>query len=336
MRLPSQSLLSSILLATAASTLAAPPPSADVLEDVIVTANKVAEPLNKVAASIGVMTAADLASSRSVDLQDLVNHVPGVSSDFAGAPGTASFAVRGISAGGGTSTTTGMYIDDVSINFGNFGFAGAFEPAFFDMDRVEVLRGPQGTLYGAESFGGTIRFVNTAPTLGSFEGYLAADGYVQSKGAGGGSAQGAVNLPIAPTLALRLAGIYQHDGGFVDHVGSSGATVRTNTNGQTITAARATLVWEPAEGLRVTPLVEYQHTDNRDTWTYDRSLGEYKSPRLLDEPLQDRFRLAAVTTAFEFGVHTLTSVTSYVNREIDRIQDYTIYDVGYVAPPVVA
>jgi len=308
----------------------------DVLEDVIVTANKVAEPLNKVPASIGVMTAADLEASRSVDLQDLVNHVPGVSSNFAGAPGTASFAVRGISAGGGTSTTTGMYIDDVSINFGNFGFAGAFEPAFFDMDRVEVLRGPQGTLYGAESFGGTIRFVNSAPVLGATTGYVASDLYIQSKGAPGAGAHGAVNFPLGETMALRIAGIYQNDGGFIDHVDPSGKTVRSNTNGQTVTGARVSLLWEPTDQIKVTPLVQYQHNENRDTWTYDRTLGEYKSPRLLNEPVQDYFRMAAVTASFEFGRHTLTSVSSYVNREIDRIQDYTVYDVGYVAPPVVA
>lgn len=315
---------------------AATAPATDALEEVIVTANKVAEPLNKVAASIGVMTSAELESSRSVDLQDLVNHVPGVSSDFAGAPGTASFAVRGISAGGGTSTTTGMYIDDVSINFGNFGFAGAFEPAFFDMDRIEVLRGPQGTLYGAESFGGTIRFVNSAPKLGATEGYVSTDAYLQSKGSPGAGAHGAINLPLAPDLALRIAGLYQSDGGFINHVDASGKTVRTDTNSQTITGARVSLLWQPAEGVKINPLVQYQHTGNGDTWTYDRTLGEYNSPRLLNEPLQDYFRLAALTASFEFGHHTLTSVTSYVNREIDRIQDYTIYDVGYVAPPVVA
>ena len=195
-----------------ATVWGATPMANDALEDVIVTANKVAEPLSKVPASIGVMTAAALESSRSVDLQDLVNHVPGVSSNFAGAPGTASFAVRGISAGGGTSTTTGMYIDDVSINFGSFGFAGAFEPAFFDIDRIEVLRGPQGTLYGAESFGGTIRFVNAAPALGVTEGYIASDAYLQSKGAPSAGAQGAINLPLGERVALRMAGIYQHDG----------------------------------------------------------------------------------------------------------------------------
>ncbi len=318
-----------------ATVWGATPMANDALEDVIVTANKVAEPLSKVPASIGVMTAAALESSRSVDLQDLVNHVPGVSSNFAGAPGTASFAVRGISAGGGTSTTTGMYIDDVSINFGSFGFAGAFEPAFFDIDRIEVLRGPQGTLYGAESFGGTIRFVNAAPALGVTEGYIASDAYLQSKGAPSAGAQGAINLPLGERVALRMAGIYQHDGGFIDHVDPNGHTVRTNTNGQTITGARASLLWEPTDQIKITPLIQYQHTDNRDTWTYDKTLGQYNSPRLLDEPLQDYFRLAAVTASFEFGRHTLTSVTSAVNREIDRIQDYTVYDLGYIAPPLV-
>ncbi len=328
--------LGALALAVTLPTLAAPPAAIDALDEIIVTANKMAEPLNKVAESIGVMTAAQLESSRTVDLQDVVNRVPGVSSNFAGAPGTASFAVRGVSASGGNSTTTGMYIDDVSINFGNFGFAGAFEPAFFDIDRVEVLRGPQGTLYGAESFGGTIRFVNTPAVLDARDGYVSGSLYSQAQGTPGGSARAAISVPLVEQqLALRLAGIYQHDGGFVDHVDADGERIRSNTNSQTVTGMRATLLWQPTEYLKISPLFQYQLTENKDTWTYDRSLGEYNSPRRLDEPLRDHFRLTAVTATLEMGDHVLTSVSSYVNRSIDRIQDYTNYDVGYVAPVLV-
>ena len=114
------------------------------LAEIIVTAEKVAEPLSRVSASIGVLTAAELQQQKVVDLQDVVNRVPGVASDFAGAPGTSTITIRGISPGGGALTTTGAYFDDVSISMLNNGFHGAYEPAFFDMDRIEVLRGPQG------------------------------------------------------------------------------------------------------------------------------------------------------------------------------------------------
>ena len=311
--------------------------SADMLEEIIITSNKMAESLDKVPASIGVLTSGQLEATHAVDLQDVVNRVPGISSDFSGAPGTGSFAVRGISTGGGNSTTTGMYIDDVSINFGNFGFGGAFEPAFFDIDRVEVLRGPQGTLYGAESFGGTIRFVNTPAALDKMSAYVIAGGYDQSHGALGSSVRGAVNLPLVDEkLALRLAATYQHDGGFIDHVDPSGAKVRADTNAQILEGFRATMLWQPTDRIKVSPLFQYQFTNNKDTWTYDRTLGEYNSPRRLDEPLNDHFRLVAVTTTIDMGPHVLTAVSSYVNRELDRIQDYTIYDVGYVAPFLVS
>ena len=327
----------------------APPASADAvasedrgegsprLEEVIVTANKVAEPLNKVPASVGVLTASALDSQHVVDMQDVVNRVPGLSSNFSGAPGTSTFTIRGISPGGGTEATTGLYIDDVSIN-GGLGFSGAYEPAFFDLDRIEVLRGPQGTLYGADSFGGTIRYVNKQPDLNKLDGELTTSFYGQAQGDPGESVRGAVNLPLIDhTLGLRLAGIYQHDGGFIDHVDSTGAVVQKNSNVQDVYGVRGVLLWQPAEGLKVTPTFQYQTTRNADRWFYDETRGPFDTPKRLEEPTHDRFLFSAVNVEANFGSSSLTSVSSYVDRKPSAVRDFTVYDnSGYIAPTVAA
>ncbi|MBS0417039.1 MAG: TonB-dependent receptor [Proteobacteria bacterium] len=324
-----------LVMASAEGATAAEDSSSEGLAEIVVTANKIAEPLNRVAESIGVLTADAIARTGTQDLQGVINHVPGLSADFDGAPGTGFVSVRGISPSGGNSTTTGFYIDDVSINFGNFGFAGAFEPALFDLERVEVLRGPQGTLYGAESFGGTIRFVTRQPNLNSAEGTATVNGYGQNASAPGGGGNVAYGMPIIPgVLAARVAATYQYDGGFVNHVGTDGNLTLRNTNAQAVAAVRGTLLWQPTDNLRITPEVQYQLSKNDDTWTFDGGQRDFRTPRDIREPLRDEFTMGAINAVYTFGRHELTSVSSYVDRRIVRIQDYTIYDMGYIGPVV--
>jgi outer membrane receptor protein involved in Fe transport len=312
------------------------------LQEIIVTADKVAEPLNRVPASIGVLTAAQLDQQNVVDMQDVVNRIPGLASDSGGAPGNGLFVIRGVTGGSGLTAATGMYIDDVSINMGSGGgaqseFAGAYEPSLFDLDRIEVLRGPQGTLYGADSFGGTIRYVTRQPQLDSFSGDATATLYSQHSGGPGGSIRAALNAPlIDQTMALRVAGIYAYDGGFIDHVDAAGNVVRENTNTQEVYGVRASLLWQPSENLKVTPQIQYQVTSNADTWFYDTALGEYNTPRALEEPLRDEFLLAALNLDWSFGSNTLTSVSSYIDRSLRRTADYTVYDMGFLGPYIAA
>lgn len=313
-----------------AATPALAQSSSGALEEVVVTAEKVAEPLSRVPASIAVLTAAALEGQNVVDLQDIVNRVPGLSANAGGVPGYSQYSIRGISPGGGYETTTGMYIDDISVNMGNSGFGGAFEPAFLDMDRVEVLRGPQGTLYGSGSFGGTIRFVTAQPDLSKQSADVAADLHGQYRGTPGESARAVVNLPlIQDALALRLAALYQHDGGFINHL--SPTDYRRDTNVQDIYAFRGSILWHPSDGLTITPTLNYQQTRSGDTWFYDRSLGAYNTPRDMDEPFDDRFVLGGVVTKAKLGIHELTLVSGYVDRRNSGVRDYTVYDTGYVA-----
>ena len=139
------------------------------LAEIVVTAQKTTEPLSKMPISISAVSGAALEDEHITDYADLSRAVPNLSFSSGGGPGQNNIEIRGVSSQAG-SATTGIYLDDVPINVLNIYTTGATEPRFFDIDRVEVLRGPQGTIYGASSMGGTIHFVSNQPDLHKFSG----------------------------------------------------------------------------------------------------------------------------------------------------------------------
>src|SRR5882757_550992 len=160
-----------VTLALAAGTARADTPDSNELSDIVVTAQKTSEPLSKVPINIAVVSGATLADEHITDYADLSRAVPNVSFTSFGGPGQSNIEIRRISSQAG-SATTGIYLDDVPINVLNIYTTGATEPRFFDIDRVEVLRGPQGTIYGASSMGGTIHFVSNQPDLQRLSGQV--------------------------------------------------------------------------------------------------------------------------------------------------------------------
>ena len=156
-------------LALAQGIALANDPNSNRLDDIVVTAQKTSEPLSKVPISIAAVSGDALAAQHIVNYADLSRAVPNLSFSSFGGPGQSNIEIRGISSQAG-SATTGIYLDDVPINVLNLYTTGATEPHFFDIDRVEVLRGPQGTIYGASSMGGTIHFVSNQPDLHKLEG----------------------------------------------------------------------------------------------------------------------------------------------------------------------
>src|ERR1700679_4290055 len=147
-----------------------------VLEDIVVTAEKRSESLQKVPLSVVAFTAETLAETGVEDFSSLAARIPGVTLNAAG-PGQSSYSIRGIASVGGNAPTTGLYIDDTPIlPSGGDGATAGIEPDLFDLARVEVLRGPQGTLYGASSMGGTIRLITNQPNLQQTEGRVKLEG----------------------------------------------------------------------------------------------------------------------------------------------------------------
>ncbi len=195
----------------------------DTLQEITVTANKRSEDIEEVPISISAVTGEDLIDKHIQSYDDITRAIPGVNfNSVSGTEGTSNIEIRGVSSTSG-SATTGLYIDDVSITTKNFFYDGAAQPRLFDLDRLEVLRGPQGTLYGDSSEGGTIRFITPRPQLTQWSGEFTSD-YSQTEHGGANYFEGAVfNAPlIAGVFAVRGSVGFTSDSGFIDHYSNPG------------------------------------------------------------------------------------------------------------------
>ena len=301
------------------------------IEVVTVTAQKRREDPSKVAMSISVVGGAQLQAQHVNDFSDLTRVVPNISftaaSGNGGAgPGTSNIEVRGISSAAGAATV-GIYLGDVSMTVGNVYTMGSVEPKFFDIDRVEVLRGPQATLYGASSMGGTIKFVPNEPDLKAraFSTYTEAS---TTRGGGAGYAANAVaNLPlIADELALRIGVQAQRTGGFIHQVDGAGQVLSTNINRVDDRALRLALKWQPLRALTIVPSLYYQKVNASDISAFNIELPNYQALKQVREPSNDTLLTPNVTLNWDIGRADLTSSTSYFQRKFDRTQNGSAYN----------
>jgi iron complex outermembrane receptor protein len=300
------------------------------LSDIVVTAQKTAEPLSKVPISITALSGVALADQHIVDYADLSRAVPNLSFTSFGGPGQSNIEIRGISSQAG-SATTGIYLDDVPINVLNIYTTGATEPHFFDIDRVEVLRGPQGTIYGASSMGGTIHFVSNQPDLNKFEGQVHSS--VGGTQGGGVNYEGdsVVNLPLVDgVMALRLGALYEHDSGWINRVNPDGTLAARGINDYNTTVFRATLKYQPTEALSITPAVFLQRLAAGGQDLFGLDLPPFESPTRIGETSRDQSAITSLTVNYDFGWSDLTSVTGYFWRQDDRNIDGTVYDSEYI------
>ncbi len=321
------------VFSTASFAQSATTPSAqsEQIEVVRVTAQKRQEDPAKVAMSISAVSGEQLAAQHVTDITDLTRIVPNISftaaSGNGGAgPGTSNVEIRGISSAAGAATV-GVYLGDVSITVGNVYTMGNVEPKFFDIDRVEVLRGPQATLYGASSMGGTIKFVPNEPDLKNREFNTYAE-YSQLKGGSSGYSTNVVgNFPlIADELALRIGVQAQLAGGFIDQVGGTGKVVAENINKVYDQEFRAALKWKPTRALTISPSIYLQRVDARDISAFNLELPNYQAQKQVREPSKDTLLSPSVTVNWDMGKADLTSSTSYFERTFDRTQNGSAYN----------
>jgi iron complex outermembrane recepter protein len=240
---------------------------ADVLEEVTVTATRQVDTVNRVPLSIQAVTQDNLDRLGIKSSADLVRAVPGLST--VGNPGGAqqTFSIRGIVGGTGAATTS-IYLDDTNITKrSNGGVAqnnGVIAPLLYDLARVEVLKGPQGTLYGGSSEGGTVRYITPTPSLTDFTGSVRAEGSTMgSRSAISDEVAGAFGGPIVQDkLGFRASAIRRYTGGWVDVVSPyNGRTLREDANSSTEWAARASLLWQISDG--VSAQLSGYHVDNK-------------------------------------------------------------------------
>ncbi|WP_264946299.1 TonB-dependent receptor [Sphingomonas canadensis] len=314
------------LISAAAPALAQSAPESDSQDDseIVVTAQKREERLQDVPISISALSEKELESSGTRNLQDISRTVPGLvllpsSRGVNGAP-----VIRGI-AGTAGAPTVGIYVDDVPITARASNFAGNVDPRLFDVQRVEVLRGPQGTLYGASSMGGTIRYLTTAPSFTDYSGRVRTE---LSSTAGGGTnyeLAGAAGGPIVTdTLAVRVSGLVRRDAGFVERIDrTSGALVASNVDNSETVTLRGAVVWRPAAGLEIEPAVLYQKVKRDDLPVYVAALPGTSQNNTSPQPGVSRTVIPSLTLRYDFGWATFTSVTSTLRKREWQDLDYS-------------
>jgi outer membrane receptor protein involved in Fe transport len=220
--------------------------------EIVVTAQKKSERLLDVPVSVAAVTGENLSRQNFVQVRDFYNRVPGVSLSGGGTEQRANgVAIRGVTTGGGTAATVAFALDDVPLTSGA---ASAQSPLIdidpSDLQRVEILRGPQGTLYGASSLGGLVKYVTVSPDTERFSGRIEAGANTVSGGGEGWSLRGAVNLPIvSEKLALRVSGFTRHDPPYLDNINAKAAGEDINDN--RVEGGRAALLFKPTDALTI-------------------------------------------------------------------------------------
>src|ERR1700730_12249738 len=328
-------------------------PSSGALGEVVVTATRRSERLQDVSISVLAFGQEKLDQQGLKSIDDLSRLSPGLSFQRNGFSSSGNYNdegsdinIRGVDSTAGTATT-GIYIDDTPIQTRHVGFGSinAF-PALFDLDRVEVLRGPQGTLFGAGAEGGVVRFISPEPNVNKPAGYARADVASTDHGAQSYEGGAAFGAPIIDdVLAFRASVSFRRDGGWVDRVGYTlspnntvalptpvydGVISKTNANYSETTTARLAVKWKVSDTLEITPSIYYQRLQINDTSAYWIGLSNpasnvYRNGNFGTNPSNDPFTLSAIKIKWDLGFASLFSNTSFYDRNQNATSDYTQY-----------
>jgi iron complex outermembrane recepter protein len=307
------------------------------LAEVIVTAQKRSANLQDVPFSVSATSESQIRDSGSENIVDLSRNIAGFAVADLG-PGQSQVAIRGISSGQvirdqpGLKEQVGVYLDESPIS------VALFTPdlELFDIDRFEVLRGPQGTLFGAGSEAGTVRYITRQPQLGKYESITDASFEQVEHGDQGGSVRSAVNLPLGNTLAARLDVYWHHLPGFIDAI-QPGGGLKKDVNDGDRTGVRLAFLFKPSQELSITPRIVYQNLSTngfpRVDWynilanpyaaVNPVTIGPLEQYTQQREGLLDQFTLTDLKADYNFGPMSLTSITSYTHRNVRVLRDAT-------------
>ncbi|HVW70927.1 MAG TPA: TonB-dependent receptor plug domain-containing protein, partial [Steroidobacteraceae bacterium] len=310
--------------------------SSEGLEEITVTASRREETASKVPISLTAFTQKTLDENivRSVD--DIAKMTPGVqftrNSDYSGA--VANISIRGVASDAG-SGATGIYIDDTPIqNRASFsGLGSSVWPQIFDLERVEVLRGPQGTLFGAGSEGGTVRFITPQPSTTKYDLYARSDLAFTKGGDPSQEIGAAVNVPLIDgVLGLRFSASYRHDGGYVNRLDpTTGYVAQPGSNYDNISTLRIAMAYDATDDLTFTPSFYWQKIYINDSSAYWEPLSDPGSDSFnrssnIRNTTTDLFSLPALKVQWRLPIATLTSNTSYYQREQPSVQDLAFFE----------
>ena len=314
--------------APAAAAGEAGPGGRNLITEVTVTSRRISESVRDVPISISAYDSKTLDVAGVKDFSGVAQLTPGVTFN----PSNNLIAIRGISSTAGAATT-GVYIDDAPVHIRQFGSApSAVLPAVFDLERIEVLRGPQGTLYGAGSQGGTVRFITPQPNLRSYGAYGRAEVSFTESGSPTYEAGFAVGGPIVEDkLGFRVSAFNREEGGWVDWIDyNTGRTRAEDADSQQTSVYRAALTWKPIDALSITPSVFHQdlRSDNSNTmaqfWS-DFGDHEFNYSGNIPRTNEDRFTLPSLKIDYEIGDYEIVSNTAWFKREGLMVNDAGIW-----------
>lgn len=312
------------------------------LQVIVVTAQRRAERLQEVPISVSAYSQRAMDARGMRTIEDVSRLTPGVSLVHGTNYNSESsnIAIRGIDSNAGAATT-GIYIDDTPIHSRHlfFGTYNAY-PMLFDLDRVEVLHGPQGTLFGASTEGGAVRFITPEPSLDTSSAYARAEVATTAHGDPTFELGIAAGEPlVAGKIGMRASASYRYEGGYIDHVDwHTARTVDAASNWSRSMTARFALKWAPTDRVALTPSIYYQKRDVNDTAAWwspvpgepDPTNGQFARPlrngNAVSNPGTDEFVLPALRIDANLGSVRLVSNTSYYKRNQSAISDYTEYD----------
>ena len=290
-----------------------------VIDEVIVTAQKRSEALIDVPQSITVVDGGILERQQAANFQDYLKLVPGLQLTQ-DTPGVGRLVLRGINTGS-VASTVAVYVDETP--FGSSSglvngaiLAGDFDT--FDMQRIEVLRGPQGTLYGASSLGGVLKFVPNPPQTDGLDARLRVGAETVEDGDEGYSGVGMVNIPVGDSFAIRGTGYYRDVSGFVDSIGTAGSDREENINESESYGGRVSALYAPSDAfsLQLTALLQNIRTQasssvESNANTLDFLYSKLSQSQFVPENTDVDYRVYNATLDFDLGFATLTSATSY-------------------------
>ena len=314
------------------------------VSEVVITAQKRTSTVQDTPISISAVSGADLQARGITSFTTLAQSTPGVSLKSEG-PGQTEIELRGMTSSGGNSATVGFYLDDIPLTAP----AGAqngkvvIDPTLYDLSRVEILRGPQGTLYGSGSMGGTVRLITNQPNLTAFQ----ATAQSTLSGTEGGGFNHAdnlmLNIPLVQDkLALRVVGTESYNSGWINRIvenpfpeASANGAVRGDvqnapiekeypgSNAQQLYGARVSLLWRPTPRLSITPSVFYQTSHQDGISAYDSTPGgeAHYQPFDIAEPLTDKITIYSLNVNYGFDAFDVTSSTAEWRRTATQVED---------------
>jgi iron complex outermembrane recepter protein len=302
---------------------------------IVVTATKREASLLDVPFSVNTQSEKDIQRAAATTLEDVARNVAGLTVQNLG-PGQSQVSIRGVSAGQivrdqpGVKEQVGIYLDESVVSLSLF----TPDIDLYDLNRIETLRGPQGTLFGSGSVGGTVRFITNQPDVRGMEGSLEGNLNVLAGGDVGGHLKGMINFGNGSDLAVRAVGYYTQYGGFIDATGPAGGE---DVNDGSRVGGRIAVAFEPSDGIRITPRVVYQEV-RADGFNRQEVFNFFASPFTvppytpeereqhlgIPESYSDDFLLADLTAEADLTEDfTLTSISSYLNRDILVSRDKT-------------